>query len=202
MLLFGDFETTGLDPDRDAPLEFGMILVQDDLALIDSRTYTMRYPRDEIEAMRRACTFEQHEKSGLWDELLAAADGAAEGLGRLICDPVDFDDRLCAVAARHFGGQQPELAGFGPHFDQRYLRRYAPRFLELLSHRLRDVRTLAQEVKSKYPTEWGPKAWGNHRAMADCTAALEYLRWFRLHVMMPYGCRPLAAKPDGRGGVS
>lgn len=197
MLLFGDFETTGLDPDQDPPLEFGLILVDDSLAVLDERQYTLRYPREVVEAMRRACTFDTHERTGLWSELLEVADGRVEARGKLSCEPLDFDDRLCAWGAQRFGGQQPELAGFGPHFDQRYLRRYAPRFLGLLSHRLRCVRTLAQEVKHKYPLDWGPKPWGDHRALGDCRAALEFLRWFRLHVMMPYGCRPVA----GKGGL-
>lgn len=199
MLIFADFETTGLDPDSDPPLEFALIVTQDDLTPIGERRYLFRYPREVVESLRAVCTFDTHEKSGLWTDLLAVADGAPEGEGRLIVEPVDFNDRLCAVARVLFQGEQPELAGFGPHFDQRYLRRYAPTFLSLLSYRLRDVRTLAQEVRQKYPTEWGPKPYGNHRAMGDCRAALEFLRWFRLHVMMPYGCRPIGANPKKEG---
>lgn len=190
MLIFADFETTGLDPDQDLPLEFALVVTDDDLEELGSRRYLFRYPRPVIEALRAACTFETHESNGLWRDSLAVADGAPEGAGRLIVEPLDFDERLCAVAKTLFAGAQPELAGFGPHFDQRYLRRYAPTFLGLLSYRLRDVRTLAQECRHRYPTDWGPKPYGNHRAMGDCRAALEYLEWFRRHVMMPYGCRP------------
>lgn len=196
MLLFGDFETTGLDPDADAPLEFGALLVTDALEIVDERQYLFKYPREVVAELRAAGTFPAHEDSGLWTELLEVADGRAEGAGKLICEPADFDGRLLAWGAHYFKGERPELAGFGPHFDQRYLRRYAPAFLGALSYRLRDVRTLANEVAHKYPTDWGPKPCGNHRALTDCRAALEYLRWFRLHVMMPYGCRPVTPKGE------
>jgi oligoribonuclease (3'-5' exoribonuclease) len=184
VLVFGDFETTGLDPDHDAPLEFGVIVCADNAELIHARRrYLFRYPPEVVQAMRQACTFDTHEKTGLWDELLDPDAQVSDET--TVINPADFDAELCTLSGT-FRGAKPELAGFGPHFDQRFLRRWAPDFLGLLSYRLRDVRTLAQECKDRYPTDWGPKPYGNHRALADCEAARAYLRWFRAHVMSPY----------------
>lgn len=202
-LAFGDLETTGLDPDSDAPLEFGLITVEEaTLRVVDRRLYLFQYPIEQLTAMRQSCEFGAHETTGLWDELFAASAAPASVADNVIVmPPVEFDELLCAAAPGLFKGSHPELAGFGPHFDQRFLRRYAPDFLGMLHYRLRDVRTLAREVARKYPTDWGPKAYGNHRALSDCEAAIEYLKWYRQHVMIPYGCRPIESKTHRSGGA-
>jgi len=184
MLAFGDFETAGIDPDKDLPLEFGLVVTTDDLEVLSEHRWIFLYPLAVVAALRSACTFEAHEKTGLWDELSIAGACSAVAGARVVA-LADFDEALCKIA--DFGDEKPELAGFGPHFDQRFLRRYAPDFLDRLSYRLRDVRTLAQEVQLRYPTDWGPKPGGSHRALDDCHAAISYLRWFRSHVMTPYG---------------
>ena len=185
-LIFGDFETAGLNPDVDPPFEFGCISVDHTLEVVDRRRYLFKYPEAFLDQIRLTA-WDGHERTGVWDDLYQAAraQGAIESLDVIVCDPGEFDGLLCAFAHSRFTAK-PHLAGFGPHFDLRYLRRYAPTFVErCISHQLRDVRTLANECRDRY-NDWGPKPFGNHRAINDCEAALAYLRWYRSHVMSPY----------------
>jgi oligoribonuclease (3'-5' exoribonuclease) len=190
MLVFTDFETTGLDPDNSLPLELGIVVTSDSLEQTkERRRYLFAYDRATLDTLRAGCGYEGHEKSGLWYELynLEAAQTPASGELRVI-PLTELDASLCAMADTLLfrSDAKPQMAGFGVHFDQRILRRWAPEYLQCLHYRLRDVRTLAEEVRTKYG-QWGPDAWGPHRALPDCDAAIRYLRWYRLHAMSPYG---------------
>lgn len=187
MLVFTDLETTGLDPDRELPLELGIVVTTDVLKPVRRQRYLMQYERDDLDSMRRVCGYKGHEDTGLWWELYHLEEGTDK-------DPADavplpgLDEALIQLADECGFLQQdrPQMAGFGVHFDQRFLRRWCPRYLQRIHYRLLDVRTLAEEVRRKYG-DWGPPASGPHRAMPDCDAAIDYLRWYRAHVMTPYG---------------
>jgi oligoribonuclease (3'-5' exoribonuclease) len=186
MLLFGDFETTGLDPDKDPPLEFGLVLVNemDHCRVLYDCRYLFRYPQAEVEAMRAACTFEAHERNGLWQQLLQEEDRGFRGG---FVESLEFDAALCKVAVEQFKGQKPWLAGFNADFDRRYLRRYAPAFeAAFLDYHTFDVSTVRKTSQIKYPTDWGPSKTERHRGLEDCYDAIKYWLWYHDHVMTPY----------------
>lgn len=191
MLIFGDFETTGLDPDRDLPLELGLVLVNDALEEVSQHRIVFGYTPEEISEAQASCApvvREMHEKNGLWQDLLDPEV--------LKTDPTDLDLRLYGWAHKHHVegnwptqpmARRPELAGFNPAFDLRWLRRYAPSFVQdKLHYRPFNVSTLRDVVRLKYGCERGPSGEPEHRGVADCLDALKYLRWFRVHVMSPY----------------
>jgi oligoribonuclease (3'-5' exoribonuclease) len=187
-IFYGDFETTGLDPSQDFPLEWGMLVTLGGLFERRGFEFLFKYPLEVLHDLKQHASpkvVEMHDGSGLWQDLFSVANGTYSGEA-MVTDLESFDSHLNVIADQcSLDGL--ELAGFGPHFDQRWLRAYAPRFCARLSYRLRDIRTLAREVQDHYETDWGPDAFGPHRALADCRAAHKYHQWFRRHVMSLYG---------------
>lgn len=197
MLICGDFETTGFDPDKDAPLELGLVLVTDDFeTVIADREILFRYEHAELKELKASCVDfvrDMHARNGLW-----AALEKGDGI-----DPVALDQDLYQWAYGHSCNghwptssmsMRPRLAGFNPGFDMRWLRRYAPSFVQdKIHYGPFDVSTLRTIAQAKYPTNWGPSDPGRHRGVADCYAAIAYARWFRNNVMSPYN----PARGDG-----
>src|SRR6478609_8709000 len=69
---FIDIEGTGLDAQRDVPLELGLSLVDADLNIITSKKWLIRETSDAYllgvqRGVRNSFVNEMHTKSGLWD---------------------------------------------------------------------------------------------------------------------------------------
>jgi oligoribonuclease len=188
LILWADVETTGLDPSVHHLLEVATVLTDGKGAALDTRSWVLQYDGASVVAMiQRAAPIvvDMHAKSGLWQALVDP------GVSRVTIKTLQQE--LADVAAL-FAGERPSLGGFSPHFDARWLRRYVPHFFERLSHRVFDCSTLKQGVKDRYG-EWGPaKSDVAHRALPDTRDAIEYWRWYRAHVMIPYA-------PPGRGAL-
>ena len=185
MILFCDVEASGLDPDNDTLLEVACVVTEDDYTVRAEISTVVRYSQEQIEHVVRTCdlrVFEMHSKNELWLDLYA-------GYGTLLHD---LDDLLVQFAENAHAHRAP-VGGFSPQFDQRWLRRHAPRFLGRLSHRVHDVSTLRHVVRARYGA-WGPpRTEVAHRALADCHEAIAYAKWFRRHCLIPYA--PPGAPP-------
>jgi oligoribonuclease (3'-5' exoribonuclease) len=185
-LLFLDFETTGLDPTKHLPLEVGVFC---DSSGVQTEAHWL-LAVDVNEALAQADEFVQnmHAESGLWDDLLAPP--ADEPL----IERAALEGTLCAWWAQYAReaapkGRKPWIAGWNPAFDLGWLRVHAPSFAAVCDYHTFDLSTLKQTCRAVYPGEVGPTldARGRHRALSDCRSAVAYWRWYRSHVMSPYG---------------
>ncbi len=178
-----DLETTGLDPDREIVLEFGVILAADDrdgdmlpvqefqsvitpYAYGKERTVPERSP-DRILAEMHSKVRTMHTKNGLLAELERP---------ELCCSISEADDFLFALA----GEGLPSLAGNSVHFDLSFIRKHMPRFASRLNHRVFDVSTLIRAEKTYGDSvEQITTRADAHRALDDARASLATARAFR-----------------------
>ena len=176
--LVADFETSGLDPVEDAPLEFAMVVTDDQLNILAERSFLFRYTQTEIEEIYGEAherVVKMHEKNGLWEDLLASSGEhsvAPDALGREVGDFLDL------LEHEHVEVQKLQLAGFNPFFDRKWLEAFAPDVLERIHYRSYDVstlRTTAQDLAFPDP----PRGEVPHRSLGDCHAVIEYARWVR-----------------------
>lgn len=187
MFLWADFETSGLDPERDIPLELGLILTEDNLTIKAEQNLLLGWPQTRLIQAMTECNsvvHQMHTDNGLWLELLSARPKT----------PIeDFESTLLTWA--QFGAEVPVIAGFNPGFDLRWLRVWAPKFAALLHYGVFDVSCFRRACTIKYGHAWGPSdRGGKHRGLSDLRDAIAYWRWFRSHIMSPYG------KRDALGG--
>lgn len=186
MLVFADFETSGRNPEKDLPLELGIVGLEGDSILFE-RHYLFQWPAEIVHAVRdMAAPFvrEMHSKNGLWDELLGLKEPEH---GTVKVEAEKFDERLYYFAYEHWNGKTPRIAGFNPGFDLGWLKAWAPKFAkDKIHYGVFDVSTLRESVALVYPQAWGPSRTDEHRGVADCKAAIRYWQWYRANVMNPH----------------
>jgi oligoribonuclease len=72
------------------------------------------------------------------------------------------------------------LAGNTVHADKAFLAREMPELIRHLHYRIVDVSTLKELVRRWHPAAaWQPPATTPHRALADITASIVELRYYR-----------------------
>jgi oligoribonuclease len=181
-----DLETTGLDPDTEIVLEFGVILAADDRAgdmsiVNEFQSVITPYdygPAADHEGLSHRCAAgiladmhprvrEMHTKNGLIAELEKP---------ELCCSIQEADAFLAELA----GDGLPSLAGNSVHFDLGFILKHMPNFAKRLSHRVFDVSTLirAERTYGDSVDQITTKA-DAHRALDDCRASLATARAFR-----------------------
>lgn len=164
-LVFLDFETTGLDPVRDQPLEIAAALVDHQLNPVSGYTSVIVPPHAIDGSKLDPFVIEMHTKNGLWSEL-------REGKGLALSVVQDsFDAWLGAAAPGSL-----TLCGDSVHFDRAFLRNwFLPQTFAKFSHRLLDVS--AFRVAREYMQMPAVHIEGAHRAGADVLASIAKARY-------------------------
>lgn len=199
---FIDIESTGLHEDKDWLLEVGVVVVDmpsgEEIASFETGIY---YPKDMLLAKRievgpktddpkEFSVQGMHDRSGLWEYLTHREN---------TIDRSELPAWLCKIAELWLpckAHERPSLSNFNAPFDWRWLHEYAPAFVDTCLHyRVFDLSTLRAANDMVYPKGFGPqKGEEKHRAVDDARAAVEYWKWYRSHVMTPYG-RPAQPAP-------
>lgn len=194
LLLWLDFETTGLDPEGgDVPLEVAVILTTPDGQELGSYHSLISAPHlgERLELMDDRCCA-MHEASGLMVELLRSSAPSPEQVEAAI---------ITRVGEWAEGPSRFILAGSSIHFDRRFLRRYFPLLSAGLFYRELDVSAVEMML------EWAgipvPSRLADeepaHRAMADVQYSLGLYRRMRSLVRAMANGDHLAV-PTSEGG--
>lgn len=177
-LLFLDLETTGVDPGGDLVLEVGCVLVEANTLENVWQQTDLIACSDGIEPLMNDFVKDMHTKSGLLANLKNNAIPRLY-LEDTLCNYLSMiRNTLGAGYADIYASQWIRLAGYSPQFDRQFILRDAPRFSKLLSHRMMDVSSLRACAKSWAPNIV-PEQESEHRALADCMAAIEELKVYR-----------------------
>lgn len=183
--LFLDLETTGLSPDNDRILEVGMIVTDENLAIIatfgeiiqwseiyyhiGTNTYLPPFTVDNV-------VVEMHTKSGLWEDCYRSKKGAAEVWN----DAIEFVQEHCGDRAKDMW-----MIGNTIGFDRSFLYHWVPGFNELFNYHSVDI----SSIKILYKL-WSdgdkdvskPASNTLHRAIPDCLDSIQEARYYQ-HVI-------------------
>lgn len=182
--IFLDLETTGLDTVHDLILEVGVAIVDDQLEIVDERTYLFPMSNLVQDKLDRADLIvqEMHTENHLIAEmykLQAEGNAMSYGFYRRALEAVLLDWFVMC-------GLEPGtcvLAGSGVHFDRAFMKENMPRVEEFFHYRNWDVSTLKRAVQAFAPAFWFSNAIfhaeSNHRALDDVRLAIEHTRLVR-----------------------
>lgn len=198
-LVWLDLETTGLDPGTGHILEVAVVVTDEDLEPIYSRSLLVD-PRPDLEEK-----YGPMREPFAWPDVFAAANPTAtaaadvermhtdSGLLQAIDDlkPGNIEmaqEVLLGEVAPCFG----DAPDFGPlcgngvaHFDRAWLVGHMPEFNGRLSYRHLDTRSLWLATQRWADFGGAPQDARTHRAMSDVVDALQFARWFRGRFMTP-----------------
>ena len=167
-----DLEMTGLDPDRCAIVEIGLILTGFDLKPVAQMERVVWQP-DEVLDRMEPFVREMHTKSGLLTRIRASQTSlrAAEKEALfLVSDHCVFGEAV--------------LAGNSIHQDRRFLQRYMPQLEGFLHYRQVDVSSLKVLASAWFPGEVQfEKANKTHTALDDIRGSLAELEYYREHLL-------------------
>ncbi len=175
--IFLDYESTGLIPEKGELLEIGLLALNPDLTEAAAWSCPIN-PPSGWQGLCDSKVLAMHEASGLRALLSGPAawrdHPAPAGPGLPL--KAQVEEWACQFLAT-WGGTRPELCGFNPDFDRRWLRVHMPKLHELFHYRSLDCNSLwlAERAAGLAAPEKPP---AEHRALADCRAAAEVLRRF------------------------
>jgi len=163
-----DLEMTGLELERCAIVEIGIVLTKSDLVPLAELERVVWQP-DEVLARMDPFVRDMHTRSGLLDRIRSATTSLAEA-----------ERDALALVSRHCGFREGVLAGNSIHTDRRFLARYMPMFEGWLHYRQLDVSSLKLLAAAWYPEipkfEKGEKT---HTALDDLRGSLAELAYYR-----------------------
>jgi oligoribonuclease len=167
-----DLEMTGLDPERCAIIELGLIITDAELTPIAQLERVIWQPEavlDRMEPFVRS----MHTRNGLLEKVRASAFSLA-----------DVEREALALVAAHCGFREGILAGNSIHQDRRFLVRHMPLLEGFLHYRQVDVSSLKVLARAWYgPEAEFRKEQKNHTALEDIQASLDELRHYRAHLL-------------------
>ena len=163
-----DLEMTGLDVERCAIVEIGIVITGSDLEPRAELERVIWQPDDVLGRMEPFVR-EMHTKSGLLDRIRASRVSLA-----------DAERDAIALVSRHCAFREGILAGNSIHTDRRFLARFMPGFEGWLHYRQLDVSSLKVLASAWYPDlppfEKGAK---DHTALSDLRGSLAELAFYR-----------------------
>lgn len=175
MFLFMDFETTGLDPRFDKPVEVALIVADENTEITErDRISIAIHSEPEWWHHVNPKVIAMHKKSGVMERSLASPYTFGE-----------TEELLMEVVLRH-DARYRVLAGSSVHFDRRFIESFFPRLYGVLFHRQFDVSSLYPVVFNipGFPTHAMKKESEKpHEALADVEASMNIAR----HYMKAFG---------------
>jgi oligoribonuclease len=196
VIVWLDFETTGLDPRTGSLLEMAMIATDDNLEQIGEPFESIIKPL-HLRGYEVMDDFvkQMHAKSGLMDRLYDADPsstmrGGLPRLGDVERAAIKWIEQLVAQNATVTVKQElrgTPLGGNTVHFDKRWAIEHMSDFEALFSHRIVDVSTITECAKRWAPAIYakrpglGPdgKPIPMHRALDDIRNSIATLRYYR-----------------------
>lgn len=169
-LVWMDLEMTGLDPERCAILEIGVIVTGADLAPLAELGLVIWQPPDVLDRMDPFVR-KMHTDNGLLERVRASTISLERA-----------EREVFLVLAKHCAPQEGILAGNSIHADRSFLVRYMPLVARYLHYRHVDVSTLKTLVRAFYPKARPfEKPGADHTALADLHESIRELEYYRDH---------------------
>ncbi|KAF9788476.1 oligoribonuclease [Thelephora terrestris] len=173
-LVWIDCEMTGLDLSKDRILEIAVIITDGNLNPVDDGIeYIIKTDKDALDSMGDWCR-RQHGESGLTEACLKSPH-VHDTVRQAILDYIKkWVPRQRAAV----------LAGSSVHADRVFLAQEMPEVLDWLHYRIVDVSSIKELCRRWYPSQVLQKKNDDHRALADISASIEELKWYRERIFV------------------
>lgn len=166
-MLWLDMEMTGLEVEREVPIEVAAIVVDLDFRELEIFHAILKQPPEFLDRMDN-WNKEHHGASGLT---------AAVATGR---EPLLVEKDLIHFVDRHFMGESAVLCGNSIGQDRLFINKYFPSLAKRLHYRMLDVTAWKVIFQALYKTKFEKK--NTHRAIDDIRESIGELQFYLRHV--------------------
>jgi oligoribonuclease len=173
-LVWMDFETTGLNPRRDAILEVACLVTELDLTPVDAGISFVCSPDDLAGITMDEIVHAMHTQNGLLAEV-ARSEHDLDLVERRVREYVEWH---CPTP------RTVPLCGSSIAFDRGFLAEHMPDLEAHLHYRNVDVSSVKELARRWFPAAYSrlPVLASKHRAMPDVLASIAELRFYRSEV--------------------
>ncbi|MCC7405451.1 MAG: oligoribonuclease [Bdellovibrionales bacterium] len=158
-----DMEMTGLDVNREVPIEIAVQITNKNFATLESYHAVIKQPQIHLDNMDE-WNQTHHQESGL---LALIPSGLAPG--KVETDLIDLADRF-------WGEEKIVLCGNSIGQDRLFIDKYFARFAERLHYRMLDVTAFKLVFNNLYNRKFDKK--GSHRAIDDIQESINELKYY------------------------
>lgn len=171
-LIWIDLEMTGLDPDTDSIIEIATLVTDSQLnVLAEGPELAISHPLSRLEAMDD-WNRNTHQKSGLWDQVLASDVSMAEA-----------EQRTLGFLQQWVPAGKSPICGNSICQDRRFLYHDMPALERYFHYRNLDVSTLKELARRWAPSvAAGVNKAGTHTALSDIRESIDELRHYRRYM--------------------
>ena len=162
-LFWLDMEMSGLDVDKEVPIEIAAIVTGWDFKPLAQYHTVIQQPASYIQAMD-PWNAKHHKESGL---LVLIAGGKK---------PEHVDQEVAAFIVQYFNGQRAILAGNSINQDRLFIRKYLPKTEALLHYRMVDVTSWKVVFNGLWQKKFKKK--DGHRALDDILESIEEFKFY------------------------
>lgn len=162
-LLWLDMEMTGLEVEKEVPIEVAAIISDWNLRPLEEYHAVIQQPAKYIDAMDD-WNKKHHGESGL---IAMIPNGKR---------PEVVDQELADLVTRHFGDEKALLAGNSISQDRLFIRKYMPKLESRLHYRLLDVTSFKVIFNNVFDKKFKKK--DAHRAVDDIKESMAELQFY------------------------
>ena len=166
-MLWLDMEMTGLEVEREVPIEVAAIAVDLEFRELETFHAIIKQPQEFLDRMDN-WNKEHHGASGLT---------AAIPNGR---EPLLVEKDLIQFVDRHFMGESAVLCGNSIGQDRLFINKYFPSLAKRLHYRMLDVTAWKVIFQAMFKTKFEKK--NTHRAIDDIRESIGELQFYLKHV--------------------
>lgn len=162
-LLWIDMEMTGLDVEKEVPIEIAAIVTDWKFTALEEYHAVIKQPQSFLDGMDD-WNKKHHGESGL---VAMIPNGKA---------PVVVDSEMAALIEKHFGSEKAILAGNSIGQDRLFIDRYLPKIKAKLHYRMLDVTSFKIVYNNLYNKKFTKKQ--AHRAVDDIKESIAELQFY------------------------
>lgn len=166
-LLWLDMEMTGLDVNKEVPIEVAAIVTDLEFNALAEYHAVIQQPQSYLDAMDD-WNKRQHKESGLVDLIPQGKD------------PVACDQEMANWVQQHFASERAILCGNSISQDRLFIRKYMPLLEATLHYRMVDVTAWKVIFSEVYDLKFKKKE--GHRALDDIRESINELKFYMSYI--------------------
>jgi oligoribonuclease len=185
MIAWLDIETTGLEPRRDLMLEIGIVITDDQLNEVYSRSAVIGYPL--VSMVKGGIIAERLDLNDGFVRNMHTANGLLADVQASQSDTWSVEQYMLDLMLPISTIEKPVMAGASIAFDRQFLAIWMPALLDTFHYRSVDVSGIREISRRWRPdlTAIEPEAGKGHRVMSDIRDSINLARFYKQHIFNP-----------------